>query len=187
MTRVTQTPKHGSLQRYRLELREQKAGRGKGPCDRCKAANNERARAARANRATGTRRPALTIVEDVTPSGHTAGPDADTPTQDVDPREHTHRAPSKRRRIGEMEKAVDEDIREIDSAMQVPFHRSLSVLARQLAREIDEPATPANARSSASRQLFEVLRSLRTKKEGDDNSAVAVALQASGFGTPLVP
>lgn len=187
MTRVTPVPKHGSLQRYRLELREQKAGRGKRPCDRCKAANNERARTARANRTAGQRRAKLSIVEDVTPAGHTEPPSRDTSVEDVNPREHTIRDPSKRRRIGEMEKAVEEDIAEIDAGMQVPFHRSLSVLAIQLAREIDEPATPANTRSSASRQLFEVLRSLRTKKEGDDNSAVAVALQASGFGTPLVP
>lgn len=187
MTRVTPTPKHGTLQRYRLELREQKAGRGKGPCDRCKSANNERARAARANRNAGQRRAQLSIVGDVTPEGHTdAAPEDDE--QFVDPREHTSRARGgKPRHKGQMEIAVEKDLASIDENMRVPFHNSLTVLALETAREIDEPATAATARRDARKQLFDVLRSLRTQKEGGDDSALTVLLQDRGFGTPLVP
>jgi len=88
--------------------------------------------------------------------------------------------------LGAMELAVKQDIDEIDSQLRVPFHRSLSVLALQAAREIDDLSASATARTQSRRQLFEVLKSLRTKGEGDDNSAVSVALQAAGFGDPLV-
>jgi hypothetical protein len=176
VTRGPKLPAHGTVQRYRLELADKKSGKGKGPCDRCRSANSERAKNARANAVAKTRRAQMAIVEPVTDSGHTdPAPEAPRP------------AAIKRRRIGVMERAVDQDIKEIDTGLRVPFHRSLSALARQLAREIDEPSTPANARSQSSRQLFEVLRSLRTQKEGDDDSAAALVLQAAGFGTPLVP
>jgi hypothetical protein len=86
-----------------------------------------------------------------------------------------------------MEGSVQQDIEEIDPKLHVPFHRSLSALAIELAQEIDEPATSAAARRDARKQLFEVLRSLRTQKEGDDGSALTVLLEQAGFGVPLVP
>jgi hypothetical protein len=177
---VTSRPKlpaHGTIQRYRLELKAKSDGKGKGPCDRCRSANSDRVKTARTNAAARARRSQMSIVPDVTPDDH------------IESDEAPKSGPQARRRIGAMERAVDADIKEIDSSLQVPFHRSLSVLARQLAKEIDEPSTPAVARSQSSRQLFEVLRSLRTQKEGDDNSAVAVALQATGFGSgpPRLP
>lgn len=179
MTSHQNPPKHGTVQRYRLELRLKKSGKGKGPCDRCRSANADRVKAIRANAEATRRRSEMTIVPDVTPDEHTDVANDEKPA----PRG----AQKNRRRKGDMEVAVEKDIADIDSGLRVPFHRSLSVLALQLAREIDEPSTAANVKAQSSRQLFDVLKSLRTQKEGDDNSAVAVALQASGFGTPLVP
>jgi hypothetical protein len=179
MTARRPLPKHGTVARYRREVADAKAGKGNGPCERCRTANNARAKNARTNRAALERRANLKIVEPVTDDGH-----AEQLEQDVKPRRRTQQP---KHTIGLMEAAVDKDIAELDGGLAVPFHHSLTVLARQLAREVDEPSTPANVRSQSSRQLFEVLKSLRTQKEGDDNSAVAVALQASGFGLPLVP
>lgn len=180
MTARQTPPKHGTVQRYRLELRLKKAGKGKGPCDRCRSANAERVKSIRANAEANRRRAEMAIVPDVTPDDHIDAP--------VDDQPGTPRGvQTGKRRKGSMEVAVEQDIAEIDTTLQVPFHRSLSVLALQLAREIDETSTPAAQRNQSSRQLFEVLKSLRTQKEGDDNSAVAVALQAAGFGLPLVP
>ena len=176
MTSRPKLPAHGTVQRYRLELKQKAAGKISAPCDRCRSANSERAKLARANAEAGRRRAEMSIVPDVTNEGHTSTPEESTPAK-----------AGGRRKIGTMEKAVEDDINDIDQALRVPFHRSLSALANELAREIDEPATSATARRDARKQLFEVLRSLRTQKEGDDNSAVAVALQAAGFGVPLVP
>lgn len=175
MTSRTKLPAHGTVQRYRLELKQKSAGNGKGPCDRCRAANSERAKHARTNAEASRRRAGMGIVPDVTPEGHTDVAASDTLKS------------SGRRSIGTMEQAVEDDIDEIDESMQVPFHRSLSALAMELAREIDEPATSATARRDARKQLFEVLRSLRTQKEGGDGSALTVLLEQAGFGAPLVP
>lgn len=180
MTSRQKPPRHGTVQRYRLELKLKRAGKIVGPCDRCRAANAERVKTVRANAEATRRRSEMSIVPDVTPSDHT-DPD-DAPEQPT-----SRRGQQNKKFVGAMETAVNADIDDIDSQLQVPFHRSLSVLARQLAREVDEPSTPANVRTQSSRQLFEVLKSLRTQKEGDDNSAVAIALQAAGFGLPLVP
>jgi hypothetical protein len=169
-------PAHGTVQRYRAELADQKAGKGKGPCDRCRAANSERAKTARVNAAAKARRAQMVIVEPVTDSGQTeVSQPAAKSTAD------------RKRKIGVMETAVQADIDEIDVSLQVPFHRSLTALAIELAQEIDEPATAAAARRDARKQLFEVLRSLRTQKEGDDGSALNVLLEQAGFGVPLVP
>lgn len=180
MTARKMTPRHGTVQRYRLELKLKRDGKGPGPCDRCRAANAERVKSIRTNAEATRRRSEMAIVPDVTAADHI---DEHSESEAPAPK-GTQRG---KRHKGQMELAVEEDIEEIDATLQVPFHRSLSVLAKQLAREIDEPSTPAAQRNQSSRQLFEVLKSLRTQKEGDDNSAVAVALQASGFGTPLVP
>lgn len=175
MTSTPKPPAHGTVQRYRLELKQKSAGKGKGPCDRCRAANSERAKLARTNAEANRRRAEMGIVPDVTSEGHTDPATTDTSKS------------SGRRSIGTMEQAVEDDIDEIDESMQVPFHRSLSALAMELAREIDEPATSATARRDARKQLFEVLRSLRTQKEGGDGSALTVLLEQAGFGAPLVP
>lgn len=164
-------PPHGTPERYRIE---RKTGT---TCARCKARMAALRKEQRANAAAAEARAQMHIVE----------PPSDDTVNDTKPATTRKNSPSDRRKVGEMETAVEKDIEEIDAGLQVPFHRSLSVLARQLARDIDEPSTPPNVRSQYSRQLFEVLRSLRTQKEGDDNSAVAVALQAAGFGVPLVP
>ena len=176
MTASKKPPAHGTVQRYRLELRDQREGKGKGPCDRCRKANNDRAKTSRANATARARRATMTIVGDVTPNGHPGGDDtgADTPAD---------AAPAK----GAMLTAVELDIADIEQSMRVPFHRSLEALALASAREIDDPNTSATARGSARKQLFEVLRSLRTTKEGDDDSAIDAALKAGGFGLPLVP
>lgn len=176
MTSRPKLPAHGTVQRYRLELADKKAGKGKGPCDRCRSANSERAKAARVNAAAKARRSEMKILPDVTPTGHTEDPPAARPS-----------TASKRRKIGTMEESVQADIDEIDPSLHVPFHRTLSALAIELAQEIDEPATAATTRRDARKQLFEVLRSLRTQKEGDDGSALNVLLEQAGFGVPLVP
>lgn len=176
MTAPRKPPAHGTVQRYRLELKDQKAGKGKGPCDRCKRANSERAKASRSNATARARRATMAIVDDVTPNGHADHDDTSADTA-AEP------AAAK----GAMVTAVEQDIAEIDTNMRVPFHRSLEALALASAREIDDPTTSATARGSARKQLFEVLRSLRTTKEGDDDSAIDAALKANGFGLPLVP
>ena len=82
-----------------------------------------------------------------------------------------------------MERAVASDLVEIDESERVPFHRSLSALALQLAREVDG-STAATARASSSKQLFEVLKALRSGKEVDVSSALDIVLE--DFGLPLV-
>lgn len=165
-------PAHGTVQRYRLELKLKKEGRGKGACEKCRSANSARAREARTNAAAKARRATMAIVDDVTPSGHTE-PD--------DTAGDTTRTP------GEMEQSIAEDLDAIDVALRVPFHASLSTLALQLAREIDDTETSPAQRRDARRQLFEVLKSLRTRKEGEDASALTVLLEQAGFEVPLVP
>lgn len=175
MTQRPKLPAHGTVKRYRLELADKRNGKGTGPCDRCRSANSERAKNARANAAAAARRAQMAIVEPVTDSGHTdVSQPAATSTAD------------RKRKIGVMEAAVQADIDQIDPDLRVPFHRSLTALAIELAQEIDEPATAAAARRDARKQLFEVLRSLRTQKEGDDGSALNVLLEQAGFGTPVV-
>lgn len=180
MSARAKTPSHGTPARYRLELKRRREGKTTaGPCDRCRAAESARRKQRRKGSSATTARPNLTVVGDG-PGERTSETDTTSPHE---PRLTRHR----RKAMGTMERAVEDDMADIDLALRVPFHNSLSVLARELAREIDEPATAATARRDARKQLFEVLRSLRTTKEGDDDSAVAVALQAAGFGTPLVP
>lgn len=175
MTQRPKLPAHGTVRRYRLELADKKSGKGKGPCDRCRSANSERAKNARANATAQARRSQMAIVEPVTDSGHEeVSKPAGTST------------PDRPRRIGTMEASVQADIDDIDESLHVPFHRSLSALAIELAQEIDEPATAPTTRRDARKQLFEVLRSLRTQKEGDDGSALTVLLEQAGFGTPVV-
>lgn len=176
MTQRPKLPPHGTVKRYRLELADKKVGKGKGPCDRCRSANSDRAKLARDNAAARARRSEMKLVPDVTSEGHIE--------------DHTPDRSSTaggRRKKGVMEVAVEEDIGEIDPSLYVPFHRSLSALAIELAQEIDEPATAATTRRDARKQLFEVLRSLRTQKEGGDGSALNVLLEQAGFGVPLVP
>ena len=175
MTARRPLPKHGTVARYRREVADKKAGKGSGPCERCRTANNARAKTARTNRAALDRRATMKIVELVTKAGHAEDPPA------------PKRSTRGRRKIGTMEASVQTDIDEIDPSLHVPFHRTLSALALELAQEIDEPATSAAARRDARKQLFEVLKSLRTQKEGDDASALTVLLQEAGFGVPLVP
>lgn len=185
MSARAKLPAHGTAARYRLELKNKRDGKSKsGACDRCRSAESER----RSNRrASATSRPSLSIVGD----GQTERTsEADNPTPaDTKTATTEKRHPSQRRRKakGVMETAVETDIAAIDPSLRVPFHESLSVLALELAREIDEPATVATARRDARKQLFEVLRSLRTTKEGDGNSAVDAILDAAQFGLPLVP
>jgi len=118
----------------------------------------------------------MTIVEPVTDSGHADV--SDPPPKSTGSGKH---------KVGPMEASVQADINDIDEKLRVPFHRSLTTLATKLAQEIDEPATAAATRRDARKQLFEVLKSLRTQKEGDDGSALNVLLEQAGFGVPLVP
>ena len=165
-------PPHGTAARYRLE---RLAGE---TCPKCRAGVARIRKEQRANHAAADARSKMHIVE----------APADDAVNDTKPaRTASSRSANPRRKVGTMEKSVDEDIAEIDEALRVPFHRSLSVLAIELAREIDEPATTATARRDARKQLFEVLRSLRTQKEGDDGTALTVLLEQAGFGTPVVP
>lgn len=163
-------PAHGTRARYRLELKAGPGGKGGKPCDRCKAANAKAVATARANRNAKIQRSKLSLVPDVV--SEDTIPDT-TEASDTS-------APKPR---NEMETAVRADLAEIGTDEQVPFHRSLAALALRMAQEIDAAETPT-ARSSASRQLFEVLKSLRTRKEGDGNTALDIVL--SDFGLPLV-
>jgi hypothetical protein len=174
------TPPHGTVRRYRLELKLHKAGDGPAPCDRCRGANSERAKTARVNRTAKVRRASLSIVDDVTPDGHT---DVSQTSPPADPSESAGGEPQP----GAMEVAVDADIEALDPTLRVPFFGTLTALARAAARAIDSPDTPTAARTAASKQLFELLQSLIPRKEGDDTSAVALLLEAHQFGVPPVP
>lgn len=169
---ASKLPPHGTVQRYRLEVKLKREGKGDGACVKCRAANSARARDARTNAAAKARRAAMAIVDDVTPEGHSETRDKDSET------------PPER---GEMEKSIAEDLDAIDVTLRVPFHKSLSALALQTAREIDDPDTSPAARRDARRQLFEVLKSLRTQKEDGNASALDVLLEQAGVGLPLVP
>ena len=158
-------PAHGTVRRYRLELKDA------GACEKCRAANSRAKATERANRKARDQRSHMAIVPDPQDAPTDVGTN-DTADDDAPP------AP------GEMEKAVTEDLDAIVSAERVQFHRSLSALALQLAREVDG-TTSAVARSAASRQLFEVLKSLRSGKDSDDPSALDLYLDE--FGVPLVP
>lgn len=171
----TKLPPHGTRQRYRIEIKPGPDGARGTPCDRCKAANTQASRDQRANRKAAAARAKFTVIDGESNAADVdASTDASTP--DKPPAEP-----------GVMETAVRHDIDDIDAGLRVPFHRTLAALAIATAQEIDDPATSATARNAARKQLFEVLRSLRTQKEGDDNDAVSVALEAIGFGVPLVP
>jgi hypothetical protein len=79
--------------------------------------------------------------------------------------------------------AIRQDIAAIAAEMQVPMHHSLSVLAEQLAKDFDAADTHT-ARNNASRQLADIIKSLRTRREGDGSSAVHAYLEDLGSGPP---
>lgn len=165
-------PPHGTPERYRIERKDGKT------CDRCKAEMARLRREQRANQAVATARSKI----------HALDPLSDDAVNDTPIAEPARTSTARgRRKVGTMEASVQADIDEIDPKLHVPFHRTLSALAIELAQEIDEPATAAAARRDARKQLFEVLRSLRTQKEGDDGSALTLLLEQAGFGVPLVP
>lgn len=176
MTAPKKLPAHGTVARYRKELAAGKA------CDKCKAANSKARAGYRASKKSPSTRPNLTIVPDTqkpvtahTPRTRKAVTDS-TPSAD----DETPPPPPP----GTMQLAVVDDLKSIQTDEQVPFHKTLSALALQLSKEIDS-AESATARSGASRQLFEVLKSLRTTKEGDGGSALDTAL--GDIGLPLLP
>lgn len=165
-------PPHGTPERYRLE---RKAGK---TCERCRACMASLRKEQRANRAAADARSKMHALPP-------AGDDAVNDTSDEKP--STASTGSRQPKVGVMETSVYADIEEIDPSLQVPFHRTLAKLAIGLAREIDAKDTSDTARRDARKQLFEVLKSMRTQKEGDDASALHVLLEQAGFGLPLVP
>jgi hypothetical protein len=87
---------------------------------------------------------------------------------------------------GPMESAINQDIAEIPETMRVPMHRSLSVLAVQTARDFDT-AESHTARASARRELADIIKSLRTRREGDGTTALDAYLEDLGTGAPQLP
>lgn len=167
----TTLPRHGTVARYRLELKTGKA------CDKCKAANSKARADYRQRAKKPPARPHLTIVpdtqtEDTPHTADTAEPPAKG-DDDKDPEP------------GPLEKALREDLATISEFERVPFFNSLSAIATERAKEADKSES-ATARSAATRQLFEVLKSLRSKKEGE-NSGSALDIVLEDFGLPLVP
>jgi hypothetical protein len=165
-------PPHGTPERYRLE---RKAGK---TCDRCRARMASLRKEQRANAAAADARSKIRALP----------PAADDTVNDTKVEPPTARGGRGRGDgPGVMEISVQADIDEIDESLQVPFHRTLAKLAIGLAKEIDDKDTSDTARRDARKQLFEVLKSMRTQKEGDDASALHVLLEQAGFGVPLVP
>lgn len=70
-----QLPRHGTLRRYRLELKTDA-----GPCDRCKAANSKAKANERANRKARERRAQLSLVPDPQDEPTTEAETAAAPT-----------------------------------------------------------------------------------------------------------
>jgi hypothetical protein len=82
-----------------------------------------------------------------------------------------------------MELAVQQDIDETGS--DVPFHHSLETMALALAREIDNPDSKAS-KSASTKQLYDVLKSLRGEGDADGDKGYLEAFIAE-ISVPLVP
>ena len=168
------TPRHGTRARYRLEIKKQHDGSRGVACDRCKAANSKAVAAARANRTASVKRAGLHIV-DAPAEAPVADTPADTPAPDAD-----------EPKPGPMELAIQQDINEIPEHLRVPMHRSLSVLAIETARDFDTSGESATARNQARRELSDLISKLRTRRDGDGDTAVHAYLEDLGSGPPRV-
>lgn len=171
-------PRHGTRARYRLEIKRGADGKPGVACDRCKAANAKAAATARASRAATARRAGMHIVPDP-PADTGADTSPDTSTESLSSTDSTPTP-------GPMETAINLDIDEIPEEMRVPMHRSLAVLAIETARDYDKAETSA-ARVAASRQLKDLIASLRTRREGDASTALHAYLEDLGSGPPGLP
>lgn len=165
MTTPRKLPKHGTVPRYRIELKQGT------PCDKCRAANSlaRRQYRAAAKKRSGPR--ILTLVPDTHPE-HTNEVTAPTSDQsskndDTDPA------------LGDMETAVKADLAEKSST--VAFHRSLEAMALTLAREVDSAESKASKASSI-KQMYEVLKALRGE-EGNGEQGTDALLEL--FNQPL--
>jgi hypothetical protein len=168
-------PRHGTRARYRLEIKPGPNGEKGIPCEPCKTANRKAAAAARASRAANKRRADMHIVD---------APSADT-IPDTDP-DTPAAADDAKPEAGEMERAIEEGLAELDPTMRIPLQSAREVMVRQLAKDFD--SLPAGAaRQSVSKQLFEVMNSLRPEGSGDGNSAFDLYLEDLGSGPPSVP
>lgn len=151
-------PAHGTARRYRLELKTGKA------CEKCRTAESRRRKDRRAEAARRAQHPGLHLVGDGRPNGQplsTADIPLPMPGNDAD----EPAAP------GVMEKAVQDDI--LETASTVAFHHSLETMALILAKEIDAPESKAT-KGASTKQLWEVLKSLRGQEGTDDGSIEGV-------------
>lgn len=148
---------HGTLRRYRLELRD-----GGAPCEACKAANAAHARLTRENRIA---RNTLTLVSDEAPTSKPP------PPRDPPPK------------IGPVERAARAEMALWDR--ETSFVQTLTATAVKLAREIDEASTQSAA--IPARQLLEVIREMKKKggPAGDTFDAFLRELSAPVVSPPV--
>jgi hypothetical protein len=171
------TPRHGTRARYRLEIKKGADGKPGIACDRCKAANAKAAAAARASRAANSRRARMHIVDGDTRSDTAA----DTP--EAPSLSDSEYVP------GPMEEAIVADLDDLPADLKIAMHRSLRKLVVETARDYDRAEGIPSARAAASKQLEVLITKLRTKREGDGDSALDILLSEAGFGSgpPSVP
>lgn len=159
-------PAHGTVARYRRELREKKV------CDRCRAANTKAKSRQRARAKQRGARPILSIVPDVqsrtTPEPTTAL-EKPTPTG-------YDRVPA----WGRTRKAVEDDLKTADAS--APFFSTLKNAALVLADEIDS-VDGRTSKAPLVKQLVDVVRELKGKDEASGNSFQSLLAE---LGRPLV-
>lgn len=163
MTVARNLPRHGTVQRYRIEL----ATEGEEPCAPCRQANANRAADARAEASAAKRRGRMHVVDK---------PGDDATDEVTRPRPEGP---------GPVEQAVQADIDAIPASERVRFHASLTQLALAAAREMDA-ATSSAARTAARKDAFDVLKALGAR-EGTDgkHDPLSIALDGAGFGAAL--
>ena len=166
---MAKMPPHGTVARYRRELREGKA------CDRCRAANSKAKSLQRARAKQRGARPILSIVPDVQESPT----DATTPA----PETPSKRKPDGYKHVpdwGRMRKAVEEDL--AIASTNAPFFKTYSDMARSLADEIDS-VDSRTSKAPLVKQLVDVIDKLKGK---DDAGAGSFLSLLDELGRPLV-
>lgn len=88
-----------------------------------------------------------------------------------------------------MEAAILLDLDELPADLKIAMHRSLRLLVQETARDYDNAEGNSSARAAAAKQLDGLITKLRTRREGDGDSALDVLLSEAGFGSgpPSVP
>jgi hypothetical protein len=162
-------PPHGTVRRYRRELREKKV------CDRCRAANTKARSRERARAKQRGAHPILSLVPEPQEST-TPEPAATSP------------APSKRKpddyehvpAWGRTRKGLEEDLNTANHS--AAFFNTYATAARALADEIDS-VDSRTSKAPLVKQLVDVIDKLKGKEDGGADSFQSLLAQ---LGRPLV-